>query len=488
MYWSILLARNKLFLSPSLSIEKCLVCCWMHVLHDWKALSFLWKPQIVFSSCKIRDFDHNSLFSFRSPSLVPNLQFTFLSKTILFHRSYLTCGSSLVANRLRLLSVKFVSMAPEPSSKPASSSISSATTNTDYVDIEDLHLHAVRRGETTYIDPTTGFMSFTELAHLQRGVCCGRQCRHCPYGWVNVPDPTIRREPKVSCNANFDIIQKMNPDSKSRILQPSLTSVSSSTSTLTTNPSPTLKSGGRNGGKLTKKNVPYTRKGDGGTSQLLTGERRPKDDLAFEAMGTVDELCSVVGLAYAELIDVTMRDCNAINNDNKDNRKDYGKLESQLVDIMSRLFDIGSHVAKPKKVLNDNSDSDSESDSEEDFQSDGIGGGFDPSHIEDLEHWIDLYTEELPELLSFILPTGSKLAAQLHVARTVCRRAERRCVKLVEDRVCDPHALKYLNRLSDFFFLAARFVNHKDGKPDLLYQLPYRGATQRQVIDSKSKS
>jgi cob(I)alamin adenosyltransferase len=307
-------------------------------------------------------------------------------------------------------------------------------------------------------------------------VCCGRQCRHCPYGWINVPDPAIRRQPKAPSNGHHDII---NNDRVTKLPVRQQSHIPVTTDTAPTTKLPTLKSGGRHGGTLTKKNVPYTRKGDGGTSQLLTGERRPKDDLAFEAMGTVDELCSVVGLAYAELTSATMRNSNEINKINN-RRIDYGKLESQLVEIMSRLFDIGSHVAKPKKVINDDSDSD------EDFQSDGIGGGFDQSHIEDLEHWIDLYTEELPELLSFILPTGSKVAAQLHVARTVCRRAERRCVKLVEDKVCDPQALKYLNRLSDFFFLAARYVNHKDGKPDLLYQLPYSGATQRQVMHSKS--
>jgi cob(I)alamin adenosyltransferase len=325
------------------------------------------------------------------------------------------------------------------------------------VDIEDLHRQAVHRGDTTYVDPSTGFMAFTELAHLKRGVCCGRQCRHCPYGWVNVPDKNCRREPKV---------QSGDKDAVKRLANKLVLQHSDDDDDLQHGRKATIISGqgGRHGGTLTRKNVPYTRKGDAGTSQLLTGERRFKDDVAFEAMGTIDELCSVVGVAHAELMSSGV--------------DKYENLEQYLLDIMSRLFDIGSHVAKPRKV-HDDDDSDDEGDR---FHPDGVGGGFHESHIEDLEEWIDMYTEELPELLSFILPTGSKLAAQLHVARTVCRRAERRCIALVEQKVCDPHALKYLNRLSDFFFSAARYANYKEGQPDLLYRLPHRGAKQRNRI------
>jgi len=195
-----------------------------------------------------------------------------------------------------------------------------------------------------------------------------------------------------------------------------------------------------------------------------------KDDIVFEAMGTVDELCSVVGVAHAELL--------ATGQDK------YGDLSEYLLSIMSRLFDIGSHVAKPRKV----DDHDEEDNEDSVFSADGVGGGFDVAHIQDLEEWIDTFTEELPELFSFILPTGGKLAAQLHVARTVCRRAERRCVGLVDAKVCDPNAVKYLNRLSDFFFSAARYTNHKEGKSDLLYCLPHRGATQRNRVELKKAS
>jgi cob(I)alamin adenosyltransferase len=209
--------------------------------------------------------------------------------------------------------------------------------------------------------------------------------------------------------------------------------------------------GGRHGGQFTTKNVPYTRKGDQGTSQLLTGERRSKADGAFEAMGTVDELCTVVGVAHAEITSV---DANI-----------YGELPEWLLDVMSRLFDLGSHVAKPNK---DGS-----------FDADGVGGGFHQSHVDQLEDWIDFMTDELPELDCFILPTGGKASAQLHVARTVCRRAERRVVELVNYQVCDPNGMRYLNRLSDFFFTAARWVNHREGKGEIQYRRDYRGAKQR---------
>jgi cob(I)alamin adenosyltransferase len=216
-------------------------------------------------------------------------------------------------------------------------------------------------------------------------------------------------------------------ESNSQQEEPATTNIETSGET----PQRTSGKGGRHGGQYTKKNVPYTRKGDQGTSQLLTGERRSKADDAFEAMGTVDELCTVVGVAHAELLSV---DANI-----------YGELPEWLLDVMSRLFDLGSHVAKPNK--------------DGTFDADGVGGGFHQIHVDQLEDWIDFMTDELPELDSFILPTGGKAAAQLHVARTVFRRAERRVVELVNYQVCYPNGMRYLNRLSDFFFTAARWVN-----------------------------
>ena len=267
----------------------------------------------------------------------------------------------------------------------------------------------------------------------------------------------------------------------------------------------------------TSKNVPYTRGGDGGTSQLLSGERRSKCDCNFEALGTVDELCAVVGVAHALLVDRMSAPLPATTNNNKASSSsyEYGNLPTLLLEVMSRLFDIGSHVAKPRispppnhdsdcdvdgdgdgdgdSDVNDSNDLDSGSNNisqkkkknrtESKFVSNGIGDGFDPRHIDDLEAWIDAMTEELPELTSFILPTGATAAAQLHVARTTCRRAERRVVPLVVDeQTCDPNALRYLNRLSDFFFVAARWVNFCEGKDEIQYRRQGSNNTQRERV------
>jgi len=197
------------------------------------------------------------------------------------------------------------------------------------------------------------------------------------------------------------------------------------------------------------KNVPYTRTGDQGTSQLGNGERRSKTDDAFEAMGTVDELCSFVGVAHSHLLNSPKA---------KKHKSFYGKFPVRLLDVMSRLFDVGSHVAKPS--------------TEGKFIPNGIGDGFDSNHVDDLEDWINEMTQDLPELTSFILPTGAPASAALHVARTVCRRAERRLVPLVvHHQTCDPNALRYLNRLSDFFFVSARWINYKEGQEEIEYKL-----------------
>jgi cob(I)alamin adenosyltransferase len=398
-------------------------------------------------------------------------------------------------------------------------------------DIEELHKNAMLKGSTTYIDPATGFTVFTELAHLRRGKCCGNMCRHCPYGWENVKSregsAPLNTEGKVKSGdmaSARKLLNKLSAEATavtgaSQNSKPSTAYVSSGV--IKTRPndeyaediatniecciisqpacsdsraddqienekksdSPNATSikvagkGGKHGGLSTSKNVPYTRSGDTGTSQLFTGERRSKMDITFEAMGTVDELCCVVGTVHAELMTST-GDVDA---------KKYGELSEWLLDVMSRLFDCGSHIAKPPKIKSkDEDDSDSDSDSDADgrsvFKPDGVGGGFDAEHVERLEKWIDAMTDNLPELTSFILPTGGRASAQLHVARTVCRRAERRTVGLVQDGVCDPNVLRYLNRLSDFFFTAARWTNFCEGQEEIQYRRPLRGAKQRNRV------
>ena len=372
----------------------------------------------------------------------------------------------------------------------------------EIVDIEDLHKKAVLQKSNTYIDPKTGFTVFTEYAHLKRGKCCGNVCRHCPYGWEKVhhrgkEGKLIRRAPrvrsgnkvaikklmdkvdtgdyfekKVECDDSDEDEMDSESSDEEEDTDVKFESSQSQTKVLqkqkTSNDKKSTKSGGRHGGKHTSKNVPYTRTGDAGTSVLLTGERRSKDDDAFEAMGTVDELCSVVGVVHAELTSSV------------DAPEEYAEMEVWLLDIMSRLFDIGSHVAKPRKSLS--MDDDEDEDDTPAFRADGVGNGFDIDHVNILEEWIDHMTDQLPELTSFILPTGSKASAQLHVARCVCRRAERRVLPLIRTGVCDPNAAKYLNRLSDFFFTAARWSNYCDGRDEVQYRRPVRGARQRDRV------
>jgi cob(I)alamin adenosyltransferase len=239
--------------------------------------------------------------------------------------------------------------------------------------------------------------------------------------------------------------------------------------------------------RYTSKNVPYTRTGDLGMSVLLNGERRSKDDEAFESMGTVDELCSVVGVVHAELDHMREQNKNALQTISKE----IIDLQSQLLEIMCHLFDIGSHLAKPRRKVekqkNDCKDSQDQvsnnvSSSSLSFEADGIGNGFHKEHIDILERWIDGMTDQMPELLNFILPTGSRASSQLHVARCVCRRAERRVQPLVRDGVCDPNAAKYLNRLSDYLFTAARYCNFVEGRDEVQYKRPTRGMKQRSRV------
>lgn len=163
----------------------------------------------------------------------------------------------------------------------------------------------------------------------------------------------------------------------------------------------------------------YTRTGDSGETSLFGGNRVPKSDLRIEAYGTVDELNSFIGVARASW--------------------QSSPLDADLARIQSDLFDLGARLAAPG--------------------SDRFPGVA-PSRIADLEGAIDRMEADLPPLKNFILPGGSVAAAHLHVARTVCRRAERLLVELGED-------VAYLNRLADYLFVAARASNRAQGVDDV---------------------
>jgi cob(I)alamin adenosyltransferase len=170
----------------------------------------------------------------------------------------------------------------------------------------------------------------------------------------------------------------------------------------------------------------YTRTGDDGTTGLGDGTRSSKQSLRIEAMGTLDELNSFIGLLLAETLDSETR--------------------IKLEDIQHDLFDLGGDVCIPGRTT--------------------ISAG----QVDRLEAQLDHYNEALPALREFILPGGTRAASLCHVARTVCRRAERRLVELYQAETLIPVHLQYLNRLSDFLFVLCRFLNRQQGVEDVMWQ------------------
>jgi cob(I)alamin adenosyltransferase len=180
----------------------------------------------------------------------------------------------------------------------------------------------------------------------------------------------------------------------------------------------------------------YTRTGDAGSTRLATGEPVSKDSLRVEAYGAVDETNACVGLVRLHTAKMTV-------------------LDHMLSRIQNELFDLGADLATPDR---------------------GKELGWEPlrildSQVERLEREIDQLNAELEPLESFVLPAGSAASSYLHLARTVCRRAERITVTLVKqpDETVSAAALKYLNRLSDFLFVAARWTNGK-GADEVLWK------------------
>jgi cob(I)alamin adenosyltransferase len=170
----------------------------------------------------------------------------------------------------------------------------------------------------------------------------------------------------------------------------------------------------------------YTRTGDAGTTGLGDGSRVAKDSLRIEAIGAVDELNSALGALLAE----TMPD----------------NVRAGLLNIQHDLFDIGGELSIPGHI--------------------SVG----PEHVTRLENELDRYNDTLTPLKEFILPGGSRGAALCHVARTVCRRAERRVVSLSTTEPLAPSLQHYLNRLSDLLFVLCRVLNREAGVADVYWQ------------------
>jgi cob(I)alamin adenosyltransferase len=180
----------------------------------------------------------------------------------------------------------------------------------------------------------------------------------------------------------------------------------------------------------------YTKTGDRGETGLFGGQRVRKDHARVEAYGDVDELNSLLGVAAGRLA--------------------AGEQEEMVLGvqrIQADLFVIGAHLATPRPE----------------------DGGRENAHVpplpegrvEEMERWIDAAEEELEPLRNFVLPGGGEAGAYLHLARTVCRRAERRCVSLAHVAHIEEEVIVYLNRLSDLLFTLARLANHRAGVADV---------------------
>jgi len=173
----------------------------------------------------------------------------------------------------------------------------------------------------------------------------------------------------------------------------------------------------------------YTRTGDRGTTGLGDGRRVDKDDVRVEAIGAVDELNSALGVLLADTLPEKVRDC--------------------LTQVQHALFDLGGELSIPGHTM------------------------LTPDHTTRLEQALDAFNADLPPLKEFILPGGNSAAAACHLARTICRRAERRAFTLARSETVNEAALIYLNRLSDLLFVIARVLARLNGGNEVLWQ-PHR--------------
>jgi len=170
----------------------------------------------------------------------------------------------------------------------------------------------------------------------------------------------------------------------------------------------------------------YTRTGDDGTTGLGDGTRVPKDSARVDAYGTVDELNSAIGIVLACEIPARVREV--------------------LTQVQHDLFDLGGELCIPGMAMVHGAD------------------------VERLERTLDAFNDDLPPLKDFILPGGGMAAAQCHLARTICRRAERQTVTLARHETVRAEAVRYLNRLSDLLFVLARVLARASGHGEVLWQ------------------
>jgi cob(I)alamin adenosyltransferase len=179
----------------------------------------------------------------------------------------------------------------------------------------------------------------------------------------------------------------------------------------------------------------YTRKGDGGKTSLVNGEKVSKSHQRLDAYGSVDELNSVIGIIISHL-----------------SSHGFDHATTFLLEVQNRLFNVGSQLACADKTMS--------------AQLPQITA----KDVAVLENEMDEMSKGLPPLTQFILPGGHLLASHTHVARAVCRRAERETAKLLETDFAPEHILPYLNRLNDYFFVLARHFNHVLGHNEITWE------------------
>ncbi|MET1256216.1 cob(I)yrinic acid a,c-diamide adenosyltransferase [Aliikangiella maris] len=169
-----------------------------------------------------------------------------------------------------------------------------------------------------------------------------------------------------------------------------------------------------------------TKTGDDGTTGIGNNERLTKDSARIEAIGTIDELNAAIGMTSSQLTDE--------------------KLQAAINEIQHRLFDLGGELAMPGYTL------------------------VKEEHLKQLDEWLDDFNEQLPPLKEFVLPKGNLATTACHMARTICRRAERRVVTLTHTDEINPLSQKYLNRLSDLLFVFCRLLARADHQTEEMWQ------------------
>lgn len=184
---------------------------------------------------------------------------------------------------------------------------------------------------------------------------------------------------------------------------------------------------------MAKSNV-YTRTGDLGITSLVGGERVKKNCIRIEAYGTIDEFSTSLGVVIAMTNSMT-------------------EIKQQLLCMQNKLFNIGGYLA-----------------TESDPDTQQKVWGLNDEDIAKVESWCDALDEQTPKIRAFVLPGGSLAASHSHVARTICRRAERRILDLSEISYVDPVVMRYINRLSDYLFLLSRYFNHIENVDEIVWQ------------------